>query len=118
MEERLNAMDASFDVSSSQEQDDDTHAFVPSRYLHDEALDPAKLLETEDSNHKRFETLRFALEQLDERSQDILKKRWLRDEKAVTLHELADEYGVSAERIRQLEKNAMKKLRAHIETQH
>ncbi len=67
---------------------------------------------TDDSNGR----LMAALGQLDERSQDILRERWLSDSKS-TLHELADRYGVSAERIRQLEKNAMKKIRLHMTTE-
>ena len=114
MEQRLNAMDASYDASDS---DDDEHSFksAPAGYLHDEKSNPAYLFEQEDSGTQRREKLHLALERLDERSQEILQQRWLLDDKAVTLHALADKYGVSAERVRQLEKNAMKKLRQYME---
>ena len=72
------------------------------------------LVEQERHGEAGRENLLLAFEKLDERSQDILQQRWLLDEKA-TLHELADKYGVSAERVRQLEKNAMKKLRTYLE---
>jgi RNA polymerase sigma-32 factor len=89
---------------------------APAYYLEDKRSNPATQLEqsdwTDDSNGR----LMAALGQLDERSQDILRERWLSDSKS-TLHELADRYGVSAERIRQLEKNAMKKIRLHMTTE-
>ncbi|MDB4837133.1 RNA polymerase sigma factor RpoH [Marinomonas sp.] len=108
MEGRLSSTDMAFDASSD---DDDDSAFqAPSQYLEDHSHDPAMLLEngnwTEDSNNR----LQAAMADLDERSRNILVQRWLSDHKP-TLHDLADEYGVSAERIRQLEKNAMKKIR-------
>ena len=114
MEQRLNAMDASYDASDS---DDDELSFkvAPARYLQDMNSDPAQLFEQEDSGSQNHEKLHLALERLDERSQDILQQRWLVDDKAVTLHVLAEKYGVSAERVRQLEKNAMKKLREYME---
>ncbi len=77
--------------------------------------DPAYLFEQENSGTQSREKLHLAFERLDERSQDILQQRWLIDDKAVTLHALAEKYGVSAERVRQLEKNAMKKLRQYME---
>jgi len=113
MEQRLNAMDMSFDIDESD--DDSVQHKVPARYLEDERSDPAKLIEYENSADTQQEKLKYAFDQLDERSQDILQLRWLQDEKAVTLHTLADKYGVSAERVRQLEKNAMKKLRQYME---
>ncbi|MCV2402124.1 RNA polymerase sigma factor RpoH [Marinomonas sp. C2222] len=108
MEGRLSSTDMAFDASSD---DDDESAFqAPSQYLEDHRYDPATLLENgnwaEDSNNR----LQDAMSDLDERSRNILVQRWLSDKKP-TLHDLADEYGVSAERIRQLEKNAMKKIR-------
>lgn len=108
MEGRMSSSDMTFDASSD---DDDDSAFqAPANYLEDHRYDPAKLLENgnweEDSNRR----LEEAMSVLDERSRNILVQRWLSDGKS-TLHELADEYGVSAERIRQLEKNAMKKIR-------
>ncbi len=87
---------------------------LPLHYLHEVNSDPALLIEKRSSDERGREHLLLALESLDERSQDILQRRWLADDKA-TLHELADKYGVSAERVRQLEKNAMKKLRQYIE---
>ncbi len=107
MEGRLSSSDMAFDTFS----DDDEGAFQsPSQYLEDNRYDPEAMLESgnweADSNHR----LDVAMSDLDERSRDILVQRWLSDGKS-TLHELADEYGVSAERIRQLEKNAMKKIR-------
>jgi RNA polymerase sigma-32 factor len=83
-------------------------------YLEDQRHDPARLVEDLDWQDNSEGRLKLALQDLDERSRDIVMRRWLADDKA-TLHELADEYGVSAERIRQLEKSAMKKLRAHME---
>ena len=114
MEQRLNAMDSSYDASDA---DDDELSFkaAPARYLHDANSDPAYLFEQEDSGSQRREKLHLAFERLDERSQDILQQRWLIDDKAITLHALAEKYGVSAERVRQLEKNAMKKLREYME---
>ncbi len=111
MEERLNAMDPSYDAPESD--DDDFHT-APERYLFNSHDDPAYVLENQDAGDQGREKLFLALEQLDERSQDILQQRWLADNK-LTLHELAEKYGVSAERVRQLEKNAMKKLRQFIE---
>jgi RNA polymerase sigma-32 factor len=111
MEQRLNAMDSPYEASDSDD-GDDFHA--PERYLFNADDDPALMLEKEDSGDQGREKLMLALEQLDERSQDILQQRWLADDK-LTLHDLAEKYGVSAERVRQLEKNAMKKLRQYIE---
>ncbi|HLV77877.1 MAG TPA: RNA polymerase sigma factor RpoH [Marinobacter sp.] len=111
MEGRLASRDTSFD--GPMDDDDDNAYQAPAYYLEDRRSDPAMLMEkadwTEDSNGRLME----ALESLDERSQDILKERWLADNKA-TLHELGARYGVSAERIRQLEKNAMKKIKAQM----
>jgi RNA polymerase sigma-32 factor len=112
MEQRLNAMDVSYDPPIS---DDEDEAFkTPAHYLHDVNSDPAHLIEKEISGEQGREQLFLALERLDERSQDILQQRWLVDNKA-TLHDLANKYGVSAERVRQLEKNAMKKIRQYME---
>lgn len=114
MEQRLNAMDASYDTSAT---DDDELSFksAPALYLHDSNSDPAQLFEQEDTEELSREKLYLSLSRLDERSQDILQQRWLLDDKAATLHSLAEKYGVSAERVRQLEKNAMKKLRQYME---
>ncbi len=113
MEARLNAMDVSWEVDDSS--DDSSFQAVPARYLGDARSDPALLLEQEDAEAQTGEALHLAMARLDERSQDILKQRWFADEKAMTLHALADKYGISAERVRQLERNAMKKLRAYLE---
>lgn len=109
MEQRMNAMDTPYDAPTS---DDDEEGFkAPAHYLYNDFNDPAYIIEQERSGGEEHEQLLLALELLDERSQDILQQRWLADDK-VTLHDLADKYGVSAERVRQLEKNAMKKLQA------
>ncbi len=111
MEQRLNAMDAPYDAPFS---DDEDNFKAPEHYLHDAHNDPALLLEKEDSSDQGREKLMLAFEQLDARSQDILQQRWLAESK-MTLHTLAEKYKVSAERVRQLEKNAMKKLRQLME---
>lgn len=112
MEGRLGAYDAAFDAPA--DQDDEKAVFAPANYLEDKAADPALLLENENYVESANDQLRYAMEKLDERSQDILQQRWLMDEKA-TLHELAAKYSVSAERIRQLEKSAMEKLKKGME---
>lgn len=111
MEQRLGSQDISFDLSN--DQDDDERSYSPSQYLAAESADPADTLEAEEwetYTHGRFDA---ALASLDARSKDILASRWLVEEKA-TLQELADKYSVSAERIRQLENVAIKKLRAAV----
>ena len=108
MEGRLGAYDASFDGPTSD--DDDSTVVSPAAYLHSDNSDPADLLAEQDKQQRESRQLSSALMALDERSRDILERRWLADQKS-TLQELADEYGVSAERIRQLENNAIKKLR-------
>jgi len=114
MEGRLASTDMGFDAGVD---DDDDVAFqAPANYLEDTRYNPASQLEESDWESNSVTNLENALEQLDERSKDILQQRWLSDNKA-TLHDLADQYGVSAERIRQLEKNAMKKVRAMIEVE-
>ena len=114
MEQRLNAMDVSFDIPDADE-DDQAYKSAPARYLQDDNSVPARLFEQENTSMQSHEKLHLALERLDERSQDILQQRWLVDDKAITLHALADKYGISAERVRQLENNAMKKLRQYME---
>lgn len=111
MEGRMSGQDTAFDGFLND--DDDTAYQAPANYLEDKRQDPAQLLEDSDWSQSSVNMLRNALSQLDERSQDILHQRWLSEEKA-TLHELAAKYGVSAERIRQLEKNAMKKVKSAI----
>ena len=108
MEMRLTSRDAAFDAPV--DEDEDAVAYSPSLYLESKGADPAEQVEREDFDGDNNARLSEAFENLDQRSQIILQRRWL-DEKKATLHQLADEFGVSAERIRQLEKNAMKKVR-------
>ena len=109
MEGRLTAYDAAFEAQG--EDDDDNSTYVaPALYLEDNRYDPARLVEEEDYEEQSNNALHSAMEQLDDRSRNILQRRWLDDDKS-TLHELAAEYNVSAERIRQLEKNAMDKIK-------
>lgn len=111
MEGRLSAYDAGFDAAPG---DDDEQSYqAPVHFLDDARYDPATQLEDSDWEADASRRLQGALEDLDDRSRDILQRRWLNEPKA-TLHELANVYGVSAERIRQLEKNAMKKIRLQI----
>lgn len=112
MESRLANQDLSFD---GLEDDDDDAPSAPSTYLPDLRMEPSKLLEHKDFDRYQRERLYAALQGLDERSKTILRERWL-SEKKQTLHELAQQFGVSAERIRQIEKNAMKKMRLQLET--
>lgn len=109
MEGRLTAYDAAFEASGDDNDENSTHV-APALYLEDNRYDPARLIENEDYEEQSTSALHEAMEQLDDRSRNILQRRWLDDEKS-TLHELAAEYNVSAERIRQLEKNAMEKIK-------
>jgi len=111
MESRLSGHDVSFDPAPEADGNDEIESYAPSAYLRDEQADPSETLEREDWEDQTVSRLGAALERLDPRSRDIVQRRWLNDDKP-TLHELAAEYQVSAERIRQLETNAMKKLRA------
>ena len=108
MEGRLSAHDTPFDMGA--DDDDDSAYQAPANYLEDKRQDPVDLLEQQDWQAKSNDSLMAAMRNLDERSKDILNARWLTEQKS-TLHDLADKYGVSAERIRQLEKNAMKKIK-------
>ena len=110
MESRLAGRDVGFDAPA--DEDDDHAPPSPSLYLvaHDE--DPSQAYERADNDDNQLELLREGLQRLDARSRDIIRRRWLDDEHKVTLQELADEYGVSAERIRQIEANALKKMKA------
>jgi RNA polymerase sigma-32 factor len=108
MELRLNSADMSFDHSGDDDEED-SH-FAPAGYLEDHSYSPTVQFEKGEQSNQAQHALREALETLDSRSQEILQARWLADEKA-TLQELAHKYQVSAERIRQLEKNAMEKLK-------
>ena len=111
MEGRMAARDVGFDGAMD---DDDEHPVAPAQFLADESADPAALVMDHDWAEQSSAQLYEALDGLDERSRDILSSRWLSEGKA-TLHELAARYGVSAERIRQIEANAMKKLRVSLE---
>ena len=112
MEMRLTSRDATFDAPV--DDDEDSNVYSPSLYLESKGADPAEQIENENFEGDNNLRLAAAFKNLDERSQAILQRRWLDDTKA-TLHQLAAEYGVSAERIRQLEKNAMKKVRLLME---
>lgn len=112
MEGRLSAYDAGFDAGA--DDDDDTAFQAPANYLEDKRYDPAVQIEESNWEETNVNSLELAMGQLDERSREILQRRWLNEDKA-TLHDLASVYGVSAERIRQLEKNAMKKVKAMME---
>ena len=107
MESRLNAHDLAYD--NPLDDDDDNH-YAPAAYLSDMRADPAQQLEADDWNSQHENTMMSSLQNLDDRSRTIIQRRWLDEDKA-TLHELADQYQISAERIRQLESNALKKLR-------
>lgn len=109
MEKRMSANDVAFDLSPDQD-DEDSSSFSPSQYLAAESADPADVLEAEEWDTYTRERFQTALDSLDVRSKDILASRWLVENKA-TLHDLADKYKVSAERIRQLENAAVTKLR-------
>ena len=109
MEGRLTAYDAAFDAQGDDD-DENTTYVSPALYLEDNRYDPARLVEEEDYEQQSTSALHNAMDQLDDRSRNILQRRWLDDDKS-TLHELAAEYNVSAERIRQLEKNAMDKIK-------
>ncbi|GMU46958.1 MAG: hypothetical protein AMXMBFR26_17400 [Porticoccaceae bacterium] len=114
MEQRLAASDAAFDLSV--DDDEDTAALAPSQYLEDSGADPAILVEEADWEERTQHRLNAAVATLDPRSRDILEQRWLHEGK-VTLHDLAAKYEVSAERIRQLEQTAIRKIRGLIELQ-
>jgi len=112
MEGRMSAYDMAFDAEP--DADDDIAYKAPVNYLEDHDSDLAVSLEEAEWEEVTNNSLHNALSELDERSKDILTSRWLSDDKA-TLHELADKYSVSAERIRQLEKNAMNKIKVTME---
>lgn len=112
MESRMAAQDMAFDMSND---DDESSPAAPVLFLQDKSSDFANDIEDDNWDSHATDKLTLAMEGLDERSQHIIRARWLDDDNKATLQELADQYGVSAERVRQLEKNAMKKLRAAIE---
>jgi RNA polymerase sigma-32 factor len=109
MEQRLAARDMSFDPAP--EGDDEEHHYGPAQYLPSPDADPAEQAESAEWDADVKDRLVDAIARLDTRSQDILRRRWMAEDKP-TLHELADEYGVSAERIRQIEATAMKRVKA------
>ncbi len=109
MESRLSGRDIGFDAPD--DDDNDHRPPAPGAYLQSAHADPALAFESDDHEGNQLEILREGMSKLDERSRDILKRRFLSEPKA-TLQELAEEYGVSAERIRQLEANALKKIKA------
>ena len=111
MEGRLSSRDLGYDLPQGADDDDAWQA--PQYYLEDHSADPALEVESSDWRENSDAQLHQALAALDERSRDILAQRWLSEQKS-TLHQLADQYSVSAERIRQLEQNAMKKIKAAI----
>ena len=108
MEQRLAGRDLSFDPTP--DADEEEAAFSPAAYLPAPNADPAEQVEAQEWEADSSDRLHSALQRLDERSRDIVQRRWMTEDKA-TLHELADKYGVSAERIRQIEANALTKLR-------
>ena len=108
MEKRLSGIDMSFDPLS--DSDDEEASYAPSQYLEDADSNPADIFEQDTHNATNSTQLYEAINELDDRSRDILQDRWLADEK-LTLHELAEKYNISAERVRQIEKNAMKKVK-------
>jgi RNA polymerase sigma-32 factor len=110
MENRLSSNDSSFDAPAPTGSDDD-EIMSPSQYLEDRTYDPEVIVANEQADHVNKNDLVEALKILDDRSKDILQRRYLGDQKA-TLHDLADEYEVSAERIRQIESSALKKLKS------
>ena len=110
MESRLSGRDIGFDAPV--DEDDDHAPPSPGAYLMTQDEDPSQAYERVDSEDNQLELLREGMAGLDKRSRDIIARRWLDDDNKVTLQELADEYGVSAERIRQIESNALKKMKA------
>ena len=108
MEKRLSGIDMSFDPLEGDENEEANYA--PANYLQDSSANPSEIIEKEDDSTLNTTQLYEALKQLDDRSRDIIYDRWLADEK-LTLHELAEKYGISAERVRQIEQNAMKKVK-------
>ena len=110
MEMRLGGQDISLEPVG----EDDEESFGPISYLSNPDQEPGRILEHEETERLRTQGLENALNSLDQRSRRIIEARWLREDDSATLHELADEFGVSAERIRQIEAQAMKKMRALI----
>jgi RNA polymerase sigma-32 factor len=115
MESRMSHADVPFDADN--DADEDSYHAAPAGYLQDMRYNPEMLAAQSDQEDARQTQLRAALTSLDARSRDIIQRRWL-DEKKPTLHELADEYGISAERIRQIESKALRKLRHPTRSRH
>ena len=113
MEGRMSAYDMAFDVEA--DNDDDVPHKAPAYFIEDKSSNIASNIENEEWEEVTNKQLHAAMSELDDRSQDILKSRWLSEDK-LTLHELAGKYDVSAERIRQLEKTAMKKIKTCMQT--
>ncbi len=111
METRMSGQDVALEPAS----DEDEDAFAPISYLADPRDEPGRVLEHEQSERQRTQGLAFALQQLDGRSRRIIEARWLRENDAATLHDLAAEFGISAERVRQIEGQAMKKIKSSMQ---
>ncbi len=111
MESRLSGRDIGFDLTADDE-DNERAPPAPAAYLKTQDEDPSQSYERIDHQDSQLQLLRQGLSRLDDRSRDIVARRWLDDDNKVTLQELADEYGVSAERIRQVEANALQKMKA------
>ena len=109
MEYRLNGREIAIDYSDDESEDDH---FKPISYLQDDSLNPSDQLEQDETKENNFSLLRHSLKELDDRSRAIVEARWLSSNKSETLHELAAKFDVSAERIRQIEQNALTKLKA------
>jgi RNA polymerase sigma-32 factor len=112
MEMRLAGQDIGLEPAS----DDDEDNFAPIAYLSDPDNEPSRIVETDQNEQLQAEGLSQAIESLDPRSRRIIEARWLREKDTATLHELAAEFNVSAERIRQIEVKAMQKMRGLIAT--
>ena len=112
MEARMSNYDVAFDAPA--DADDDAPP-APALYLEDHGADPYRTVAEADQEGRDLDSLQHALTRLDARAQDIIRRRWLDADSKITLQELADEYGVSAERIRQIESAALKKMRASFE---
>ena len=108
METRLSGQDVALEPISS---DDEENTFAPIAYLAAEDAEPGVLIEQQETRERRSAGLAKALSTLDPRSRRIIEARWLTEDQSATLHELADEFGVSAERIRQIENKAMTKMK-------
>ncbi len=113
MESRLTGGDTPFDATSADD-GSEKRALRPAEYMFDDNSDPAVAAENSNFSDSQSVILAAGMESLDDRSRDILQRRWLQDDGKSTLQDLADEYSVSAERIRQIEKAAMKKLKSHM----